>query len=354
MTEIMLCGAHDVENIAPSFYSVVADFGATPWCYLNGKILHKNSVTSSWTENSRATVRQADVCVFVVLQQYGEITWTDELDEALNQGKPFIVLALESAYIRFNVLRREKLDPQSIDTNDKSMIDVFRIMDEYEFTVVSFTYETFKNQLRDLLSAQFKQGLELIKSHNLRKNLMQSLNGKGKLTHPQIKSLKSLASDDYHENKYERKTAIRRLAEEQIRDNNFVLDTCNSTEQGVQRIIYDLLTSLIELPLNDDILRELSHVAINTDDVGVARRLVSSVSGLEPTKLDIIIEGLGKLEEGVRRRAFEGIEGNYSHVLNIWGQARMTQILTLCQAKSTGQMDWTERLRKLLAELSEK
>jgi hypothetical protein len=88
MLQIMLCGAHDVGEISTSFMDVAHDFGAEPWFYQQGTIHHINSRTSRWAENSRATVNKVDICVFVMLDRYGDNTWNHELHEALQLGKP--------------------------------------------------------------------------------------------------------------------------------------------------------------------------------------------------------------------------------------------------------------------------
>lgn len=352
MLEIMLCGAHDVGDLAQMFSEVASDFGATPWWYNDGRIYHTNSRTSSWEENSRATVKRVDVCVFVILNRYGDITWNTELEQALESGKPFVVLALDSAWNRYATLLRTITDPASIRSeDDQKMIDVLRSMGEYNFTPVTFSLGAFKEKLRFALSMQFEHGINLLQTHNQRKALLQSLTKKDKLSQRQIDQLISLASDDYHENKYERKTAIRRLAADEVRNGDFVLEVCKSFEQGVQRLAFDLLPSLVPLPIEDSALRELAQIAAGIDDVGVARRLTLAVAKLQPSKLDILLEGMGSLEEGIRRRAYEGVDRHYAQVLGEWGSARMKRFLELCEAKSTVTISWLERLRRQLKDL---
>lgn len=353
MQEIMLCGARDAAEVAKAFSEVVRDFGATPWFYQDGRILHTNSRTSSWVENSRATVRKVDICVFAILDKYGDITWSEELSEALELGKPFIVMALESSWTRYTTLLHTISDPRSIRSeDDQKMVDVLRFISEFQFTVVSFSYDTFKEKLRYSLSNLFSQSVDLLQVHNQRKALLQSLNGKEGLSRRQIDQLISLAADECHENKYERKTAIRRLAAEEVRDDEFLLEVCRSAEQGVQRIAFDLLPFLIVKPANDSLLRELAQIGANTDDVGVARRLVVSLAEIAPSKMDVLLEEMGSLEEGVRRRAFEGVERNYDQVLGEWGSGRMKRFLKQCEATSADQASWLERLRGQLQDLA--
>jgi hypothetical protein len=98
MLEIMLCGASDTDRVRNEFVQVIEGFGASPLHYLSGDILHINSATATWDRNSTTTVRSADLCVFVIVERYGEITWTRELREALDIGKPFVVLCLADTY----------------------------------------------------------------------------------------------------------------------------------------------------------------------------------------------------------------------------------------------------------------
>lgn len=88
MLRLMLCGASDMDKVERQFSEVAADFGAEAMCYLDGRVRYRNSATASWVENSRMSVSSADLCVFVILEKYGEITWTTELSEALALGVP--------------------------------------------------------------------------------------------------------------------------------------------------------------------------------------------------------------------------------------------------------------------------
>src|SRR4051794_35044535 len=73
----------------------------TPLHYLSGDLHYINSVDSRWSENSRATVRTADICVFVIVERFGAITWETELREALEAGVPFLFLCLADTYRKY-------------------------------------------------------------------------------------------------------------------------------------------------------------------------------------------------------------------------------------------------------------
>lgn len=353
MLEIMLCGAHDIEEVAPVFTAVAQEFGANPWFYQQGKIHHINSRTSRWTENARATVKKVDICVFVILRRYGDITWTHELQEALELGKPFVVLALESTWTRYNTLLSALSDHTAIRSpDDQQMVEVLRmISSDYQITVTPFTHETFGKQLRMELSNLFEEGIRLITTRNERASLLSALSDTGQLTRNQTSQLISLATDEYEANKLERKTAIRRLAAEGVRDADLLEEICHSHEQGVQRLAFDLLPELIPLPSDEDLLRELAQIAGRSEDIGVPRRLVSAVAQLQPGMLDVVFNAIGLSDEGVRRRAFEGVEEHWGEVYRAWGADRMAKFLQACEAKLPGQARWIDRLRALRDEL---
>jgi len=347
MLQIMLCGAHDVVELSTEFSDVVQNFGAEPWFYQQGKIHHINSRTSRWTENSRATVSKVDVCVFVMLDRYGHITWTHELDEALDLGKPFVILALESAWMRYNTLHHSLTDPGALRSEeDQQMVELLRmISSDYQFTVTPFTYPTFKEKLRGELAGLFQAGVELVQARNQRAVLLEALTGSEPLSRRQVEQLIALAADEYEANKLARKSALRRLAAAGIRDDEMLLEVCQSSEQGVQRLGFDLVPDLLSLPPNEDVVRELAQIASGTDDVGIPRRLVMALGRLESTLIDVLLEAIGSFEEGLRRRAFEVVEQDWDMVLSAWGAERMCMFLNACEAKNPSRSRWVDRLR---------
>lgn len=207
MLQIMLCGAHDVGELSKNFERVAQDFGAEPWFYQQGKIKHINSRTSRWVDNSRATVGKVDICVFVMLDSYGDITWNHELSEALDLGKPFVVLALESAWMRYQVLLHTMTDSTSLRSqDDRQLVELLRmISSDYQLTVTTFTYASFADKLRGELSSLYQAGVELVQSRNERGILLDALGTRDPLTRTQVDQLVALATDEYESNKLARK-----------------------------------------------------------------------------------------------------------------------------------------------------
>lgn len=351
MLQIMLCGAHDVGELAASFTDVAQDFGAEPWFYQQGKIKHVNSRTSRWTENSRATVRKVDICVFVMLDRYGDITWSHELDEALALGKPFVVLALESAWMRYNTLHHSLHHGSSVadvlqSEDDRQMVELIRmISSDYQITVTPFTYLTFKEKLRSELAGLFEAGVEFVQIRNQRAVLLDALSRGEPLVRGQVEQLIALATDEYETNKLSRKSALRRLAAEGVRDDELLLDVCRSSEQGIQRLAFDLVPDLSTMPLSEDTVHELAQIASRSDDVGIPRRLVVALGRADPAMTDVLFDAIASVEEGVRRRAFEVVEENWEAVLNAWGAERMRLFLDACEARTTARPRWIDLLR---------
>lgn len=110
MLSVMLCGESDTSLISQSFKDEILAFGGDPWHYQSGRIKYSNSAHSDWAINYQASVRSADLCVFVLIQNIGEITWTSELNESLVSGKPFLVFCLRETFNKYLLLNRSVND----------------------------------------------------------------------------------------------------------------------------------------------------------------------------------------------------------------------------------------------------
>ena len=103
---IMLCGSADTKAVYNDFENVVVGFSAIPMSFLKGSHTYENSLISSSEANSRASTHDADICVFVINQAYGTITWNVEFREALRSGKPFIILCEEETMNPYRAIRK--------------------------------------------------------------------------------------------------------------------------------------------------------------------------------------------------------------------------------------------------------
>ncbi|MCD5316914.1 hypothetical protein [Kineosporia babensis] len=342
-----------MDAVRPSFLKQVQNFGAEPAFYQDGTLTYENSRTSRWTNNSTATVRDVDICVFVVLEKYGEITWNTELDQALESGHPFIIMVLESSLAKYTAFVHGLTDLSALKSpDDRKLVEMLQmIRSDYELTVVPFSHDSFGLVLGMQLSKLFQRSVRLLRRCDRRTALLRSLDSSGQLNRRQIDQLIEIATNDYEVDKLQRKMALRRLAAADVRDRDLLLDVCTSKEQGVQRLGFDLLDKLIPLPPDEDLVRRLADISAQSDDVGVPRRFLSSIADLEPQLLDVALSAAGPRDEGSRRRAFEGLENNEQVMREAWGHNRLREFLDLCEGKTPDQRRWIDRLRAMREEL---
>ncbi|SHN46259.1 TIR domain-containing protein [Cryptosporangium aurantiacum] len=146
----MLCGASDTENVQDDFAEVVEGFGGEAWHYLSGRIQYLNDANASWERNSITSVQEADVCVFVLIDRYGVVTWEKELHAALESGRPFLVFCFAKTYQDYRTLSSKVSDLAVLDENGQRLVRLLRDLesDERQLTVVQFRYNDFAKKLR--------------------------------------------------------------------------------------------------------------------------------------------------------------------------------------------------------------
>lgn len=347
--QIMLCGAHDTALVKDAFNDVVRQFGGEPWFYGDGTIQYYNSGTSSWSKNSKASVQRADLCVFVMLAEFGGITWSDELETALGNGTPFVIMARADTWQRYQTLTYSISDTAAVISEaDRAMLSIVRkLTSDYNLTVVPFPVPYFSERLREQLARSMEYGLSLVKQRIQREQVIGSLLDGQPPTRARISALIDLVTDEMEENKLARKRALRRLADWGERDNEWAVDACRSLEQGVQRLAFELLPQIIELPADPDVLNEVISIAEQSDDVGLANRLALSIGALLPDHLDLLLESRVGNQEGLRRRVFEVIESREAQLLTTWGPTRLGEALLKCEGTGPTTSDWRKRCSQL-------
>src|SRR5690606_32918722 len=101
--QIMLCGAGDIVPFLEDFKSQANLFEWRPICFLDGNLKYTNY--QNYSENSVETVKRSDLVVFVINQDYGEITWQNEFNTANEEGITYIILCHSDTfkkYVDFN------------------------------------------------------------------------------------------------------------------------------------------------------------------------------------------------------------------------------------------------------------
>ncbi len=346
MLQIMLCGASDTEDVREQFVGVVAGMGAQPLHYLSGDVWYTNSPTANWSVNSKQSVLQADICVFVVMRRFGEITWSTELQAALETGKPFIVLCLDNTYQQYLTLLHHISDLSAItDQTERHLVEVLRDMErERQLTIVSFSLATVADTLRRQLAAQFKMGMDLVHSRNQRAALALTMASPEKLRREDLQRLGELAADEL-EDKGPRKRAIRVLARAGGLDEEELLALLESSEQGVQRLAIQELPGLYRTrPPDSSFLRQLVEIANQADDVGVARRLIASIIELDLGMALHVLVDLSLPEEGSRRRLAQALESKEREIRDENLREIAIKLSDRCLLGPTG-TDWKQACR---------
>lgn len=350
--EVMICGAEDTKIVARQFAEVVREFGGDPWHYLSGRVAHLNSANASWEANSRRTVRKASLCVFVILEQYGEITWSVELNEALGAGKPFLLFCLGETYQRYLTLNRGLTSLDAIlDPNDRLLVMMMReVESDRQLTIVPFEHGYFKDELRRQMASLFAQTLELLETRNQRVRLVAVLTDRGRLTVADRQLLAALVVDETEE-KNRRKRGLVALSAEGGLAEDEVRELLDSGEEGVQRLTIELLPNLIASPVDDEFMSFCVQVANLSDDVGIARRLVPVLFRLDVRLAVQALDSLELTDVGTRRRLASAIE-EHENAIRDAGLAPMgAELAGRCRASST-EAGWIKRCEALIRRLS--
>jgi hypothetical protein len=315
----MLCGAADTSRVQDAFVRTVTDFGGVSWHFLDGTVNYINSASSDWEENSRATVQEADVCVFAIVEEIGRITWETEVTAALLAGKPFFVLCLNSTYQRYLVLNNEFRPPASLDSLSEANGNLVRTLREIEqerrLTAVPFDDGRFGEVLRRELSKLFDIALGQMEERNRRKSIWPLLHDPARLTTTDLRAAQAIAVDEW-EDKQIRKAALRALAARRALDAEALHALLASGEQGVQRMAVELLADLHPVrPPDPELLEYVVAVANASDDVGISRRLIPVLLAMD---LSAGIEALTLLDlddMGSKRRLAAALETHEDAVI---------------------------------------
>lgn len=340
----MLCGAADTTIVADEFAAAVRAAGGDPWHFLGGQILYLNTAIADFRRNSTQTVRSSDAIVFVIVRNFGEISWETELREALDDGKPMIILCLESTYRAYLT--------GSPDGIDRRLLDMLTGLEvDRSLTVVQYSQETFRALLGRELARLFQAGLGALQARNRRQTLAALLGDPALLAPHDLSLAREVALDEF-EDKRLRKQAVRALAATVGADPETITELVRSDEQGVSRLTLSLLAQLHRAdPPDRDLFEELVEICNDSDDVGLARRLVNHLFDAAPRSALLVFRALAVTEIGLRRRIAAGIEQNLDAILGDDALiAAAVELLQRCVTRSA-EAAWLDRAKALLQEL---
>lgn len=351
MLGIMLCGASDTEDLARSFAEVTQGLGGEAWHYRTGEILYLNSATASWERNSRRTVSAADLCVFVILRRHGEITWTTELKTALDDGKPFLLLCLDTTYAEYLALTRSVPVDAIIDENKRKLVEtITELESERHLTVATFNFNSFKDVYRREAAKLFEVALQALGDRTRRQALIGMLSNPAILTKQDLAAAEELALDEF-EDKRSRKLAISALVARGGASVDTVLGLIKSREQGIQRFAISELAALyVERPADLGFLDDCVSVANESDDTGVTRRLIPAIFEIGIAEAIHAFDALDLGEIGARRRLASILEVNEKAICEQGLESSAISLLGRC-LKKTEDGGWLARGRCLMERL---
>jgi len=158
MLKIMMCGADDVKEYVSDFKNVTKEFGGVSSFYQDGSIIYQNGLNASWEANSILSVKDSDICVFVIREKIGKITWEKEFITAYNNCIPILILCFDYTHNKYLSNREHKHY-----ISDKKAIDIIELLDSLynkRQTPICFGGGSgFHEVLRAQLSNMIREGL---------------------------------------------------------------------------------------------------------------------------------------------------------------------------------------------------
>jgi hypothetical protein len=357
MVTVMLCGASDTKDVSKPFHDVTHNFGGEPQYYQTGEIQYSNHAAADWEQNSELSVKNADVCVFVILRDYGKITWNIELASALNSGIPFLILCLSETYNIYQNYRKQpglfNLAP-SAENGDENVRNLIKVLGEIEgekkLTVVPFESSAdFAEKYQRELSKLFKKALHVLSNDNKRQVLLKMLNRPEEITSDYLDIAKEIALNELAD-KQSRKRSILVLVAKGGTTLDNTLSLLNSQEQGVQRLAAAELLGLCKNQSPDDsFFEDCVEVVNKCDDWGLTRRLIPSLLDLELQKAIDALEMLDLSESIVRRKLAKALEEREDGLRSENLIAPTISLLNKCAANEDSH--WLTRCRTYLRRL---
>lgn len=346
----MLCGASDTVQVSAAFETTVRNLGGEALWYQAGTISYLNGPDSNWAANSRRTVSSADLCVFVIIEHYGEITWSTELDEALTAGVPFIILCLRTTYNEYNILRRNGLvDSIPLESKKNLVTVMMQIESERQLTVVPFDMTNFHSTLVQQTSMLLKLSLQQLSERNKRIALYSTLRTAKMLSPLELDLAEKIATDEF-EDRNKRILALKAIANRGTASESMITSVVASNDRDVQRAAFDFLPQLCSTNLiGQGFFEDCVTIANTVDDVGIGRRLIPALFKIDPSAAVETLTHLDLSEIGCRRRLAAALEDTRATVFEDTSTRQFAiDLLRRCTGNSPQEEGWLGRARRLL------
>lgn len=364
----MLCGASDVDDILPSFNTVSKEMGFQALNFINGDILYHNYGHNKWERNSKLTVHNADVLVFVINSKFGGITWNTEFEEAISNGKNFIVLCHFKTYQQYRLLVDNHI-PFPKDTENANLAKICEIIQklelEFQITIINFNYEDFKTTLKKELLKLFRFGIELTEKDNRKNSFLPFLMSsrfndfpKNLINDTNSKLCKEILFD-FFENKERRKRAMDYFIVSKNLTTTEVIELCLDNEQGISRKAVSLISNLIDESHDKNLIFAEILPSIANEEIGVIRRAINSFIDLD-ISLSIQYFNLffPTTDVGVPKRIISKFFEKREEIKPILIQRseekeKFFKLIELCLNYNSDKTPWKEQAKQLLDEFKE-
>ena len=346
----MLCGAGDCDVVKKPFDEVIANFGGEAVNYQTGNFFYENHAYSDFRKNSAMTVKNVDLCVFVVIESVGEITWDTELVTVILEGKPFILLCENQVYQRYLILKSALNDFRDLNEQDAKLIHLIHELETIRnITAVPFEITYFKEELTRQLAIIFSVALQKLAKGNCSVRAIGKMIRKEAISEGERELLIDIAKDDF-EDKQIRKSIIRYLFNDGV-DADTLRSLMESTEQGVQRLVFQNIGLLYkDRPFPIDLLENAVSISNNTADVGIARRYIEAVFDID---VALGIKSLLKLEIteiGVKRRIAQCLVQNKDTILSDGVVPEAIELARKCSKKGADD-GWLKDISEFIEEM---
>jgi|GEM_PF-1043441 len=320
--KVLLCGATDIKYYAKSFDRVIKEMGCDPAHFLNATAEKDNY--SKWEDNSRVSVVNSDVIIYLIVEKYGEITWNTEFITAKANGKPFILLCAYDTYTAYYTLGRDYRFPEleTDETQTDKIFKLIRSLDSQQVTIVPFDSDTFENILKKEIVLQFRKGLDLLAQSNKQSKLISIIKAKDfhastyKILSEEERNLYIEIALDIFQNKEIRKRIIVFLAHNGGLDDKHVLALIYDAEQGVARKAVSLLSKLVKRDSDLDLIFEnIIQVSNEDSDFGLERRAIKSMFEIDPIKATKYLKSFFPAGDiGTPRRILQWVDNNFNEI----------------------------------------
>ncbi len=317
--KILLCGAADVKRVLPQFNDLMTQMSYESRDYIDGTLGATNS--NDWGENSMEAVESANIIVFILIEQAGEITWGIEYQTAFNIGKPYILLCERQLAEHYFEIRSQKgitVDESHRFYKAKNVLD---LLTSHKRNIVTFDLDKgdFKKVLTIQINSELERAAKLLQIHNRNKTLLSLVKSenyktisKEKLGEDQTDYLKKVLFDPF-ENKEVRKRALYYFTKHKVLKDDEIIALFEDSEQGISRLtVNDLAQLTSEESDRALIIKNLVNFLQSSDDSGMIRRAIASI--LETDVKIGLIELFGVFparDIGTPRRIMEWLTENF-------------------------------------------